>query len=106
MKKTDTDATRLANSSSPMDQPMAALECISLQEATLLKTVFQITTIRDFANHKLMRCVAALSRLEQELETEKSNATESVLDEALAMTFPASDPTSIDSVVNRIDAMH
>ncbi len=90
----------------PMDAPMAVLGCISTRQAKILKSMFQITTIRDFANHKLVRCISALSKLEQEREVEKTIATDVVLDEALAMTFPASDPTSIDSIVIRIEAMH
>jgi len=87
------------------DSPLEVLHCISGAEAELIKQVFNVVTIRDFANHKLVKCIAAMNLLSDELAEEKQRATETMLDDALEMTFPASDPVSIDSGVTRIAAI-
>jgi len=98
--------TELKNQPKVMDSPLEVLHCLTLEEANLLKTAFNIVTIRDFANHKFVKCVAALVKLDENLEVVKNQAEEQLLDEALEMTFPASDPTSIDASVTRIESIN
>ena len=93
------------NLSALADSPLEILHCISSEEAEMIKKVFNVVTIRDFANHKLVKCIAAMNLLAEEMAEEKELATESLLDDALDMTFPASDPVSIDSGVIRIAAI-
>ena len=88
-----------------LDSPLETLHCISSEEALMIKTVLKIITIRDFSNHRLVRCVAALNLLSEEMAAEKEVLTETLLDDALEMTFPASDPISINSGVIRIAAI-
>lgn len=97
-------AVLVGHSAGGLDAPLEVLNCLTRHEATLLKSTFHVLTIRDLVNHKLMRCINALSRLEQEVAMQQTVATESVLDEALAMTFPASDPIAIQTVVSHIKA--
>jgi hypothetical protein len=80
-----------------MDAPLEGLSCISAQEAAVLKSVFDVVTIRDFANLEFFKYIASLATLGEYPEMEKGAATENMLDGALEMTFPASDPVSIDS---------
>src|ERR1035437_9558575 len=43
------------------------------------------------------------SRFDQEVETEKDKAKETLLDDAIEMTFPSSDPISVASGITRIE---
>jgi len=88
-----------------LDSPLETLRCISGAEADMIKIVFRIKTVRDFAEHKILKCLAALKVLEADMAAEKEVVTETLLDDALEMTFPASDPISINSGVTRIEAI-
>jgi len=89
---------------SMLDSPLETLHCISAEEASIIKIVFRIKTVRDLAEHKITRCLAALKVLDADMAAEKEVLTENLLDDALEMTFPASDPVSINAGVTRIDA--
>jgi len=89
-----------------LDSPLEVLHCITAQQAELIKNMFEIVTIRDFGNLKFIKCIAALKVLEQQLDVEKDIAAEELLDDALEMTFPASDPVSVMSGVTRIEALN
>jgi hypothetical protein len=43
------------------------------------------------------------SRVDLEVETEKDKAKETLLDDAIEMTFPSSDPISVASSITRIE---
>ena len=87
-----------------MDAPLETLHCLTPKQAQLLKTEFDVVTIGDTINLKFVRCLGAIKELEIQLEAEKNLAEENVLDSALQMTFPASDPTSVISNITRIEA--
>ncbi|MET3109073.1 hypothetical protein AAKU67_004257 [Oxalobacteraceae bacterium GrIS 2.11] len=85
-----------------IDSPLERLDCLTAAQASALKSLFHITTIRDFASLKVIHCATALLTLAQKMELEAEE--ESVLDNALQMTFPASDPTSVVSNITRIES--
>lgn len=87
-----------------MDSPLETLHCITSRQAMTLKTEFHVVTIRDLINLKFIQCLAAIKELELKMQNEKNLAEEKVLDSALQMTFPASDPTSVVSNITRIEA--
>lgn len=89
-----------------LDSPLEVLHCITAQQADLIKDMFEIVTIRDFSNLKFVKCIAAFKVLEEQLAVEKNIAAEELLDDALEMTFPASDPVSVMSGVTRIEALN
>jgi hypothetical protein len=85
------------------DGPIDALRGVGAKDAELLKEAFNITTIRDFANLKFVKWATAITILADEVETEKDKAKETLLDEAIEMTFPSSDPISVTSGITRIE---
>lgn len=87
-----------------LDSPLEVLQCLDAEQAKTLKSVLGVTTIRDFTKLKFIRCVAALIDIELRMDEEKNMAEEDELDQALEMTFPASDPTSVVSSITRIEA--
>jgi hypothetical protein len=86
-----------------LDDPLENLQCISPQQAQILKSTFHAATIRDLVNLKFVRCLAAFITLEQQMENEKTREEEKILDDALQMTFPASDPTAIVSSISKLE---
>ncbi|MDB5762008.1 MAG: hypothetical protein JWQ21_1003 [Herminiimonas sp.] len=85
------------------DAPIDALQGVSAKDAELLKKAFNITTIREFANLKFVKWATAIAALADEAESEKDKAKETLLDEAIEMTFPSSDPISVASSITRIE---
>jgi hypothetical protein len=85
------------------DAPINALKNVSAKDAELLKEAFNITTIREFANLKFVKWATAIAVLADEAETEQDKAKETLLDEALEMSFPSSDPISVSSGITRIE---
>lgn len=86
------------------DAPLSALQGISAKDAKLLKQVFDIDTVRDLANLRYVKWASALVTLaEDEVDTEEEKAKETLLDEAVQMTFPASDPPAVASSITRIE---
>jgi hypothetical protein len=105
MNTADHSETTNAHPAQMLDAPLDALHCLSCREAEILKTVFDVVTIRDFLNLKFIKCVNAINVLAADVEEEKTKEEDTMLDEALGMTFPASDPTSVNSSIARIEAM-
>jgi len=87
-----------------LNSPLETLHCITPEQAELLKTAFQVVTIRDAINLKFVQCLTAFAELDHECEIENDLTENGLLDEALQMTFPASDPTSVVSSITRIEA--
>jgi hypothetical protein len=86
------------------DAPLSALQGISAKDAKLLKQAFDIDTVRDLANLRYVKWASALVTLaEDEVETEEEKAKETLLDDAVQMTFPASDPPAVASSITRIE---
>jgi hypothetical protein len=85
------------------DAPINALQGISAKDAKLLKQALDIETVRDFANLKYVKWACAIVTIADEVATEEAKAKETLLDDAVEMTFPASDPTSVASSITRIE---
>lgn len=86
------------------DAPLSALTGISKKDAKVLKEALEIETIRDLANLKFAKWAAAIVTLaEDECDTEEEQAKETLLDDAIEMTFPSSDPISVASSITRIE---
>jgi hypothetical protein len=86
------------------DAPVSALKGVSEQAATFLKSEFNVVSVRDLANLHFVKWASALATLadEEEMTTEEK-AKDELLDGAVEMTFPASDPISVDSGITRIE---
>ncbi len=85
------------------DSPISALQGVGTEDAKLLKQAFNIVTIRDFADLKFVKLATAIVTLADEAETDKDKAEEALLDDALKMSFPSSDPISVASSITRIE---
>ena len=85
------------------DAPLAALQGLSKKDAEMLKDIFNIITIRDLAHLKFVKWAIAITTLADEVETEKEKVIEILLDDALEMSFPSSDPISVSSGITRIE---
>lgn len=83
--------TRLA------DHPLEQLMEFDENEVLSLRLVFGCLSVKEFANHKLVRLACAITNLARELETDLDTLEEEQLDDALEMSFPASDPIAICS---------
>lgn len=84
--------------------PVSALRGVSEQCAAALHQAFGVYTIRDLANFKFARWAAALTVLaDEEGAAAQEKAQQGLLDEAVEMTFPASDPISVDSGITRVE---
>lgn len=83
--------------------PIDALQGVSAKNAALLKQAFNITTIRELANLKFVKWATAITALADEDETVEDKAKETLLDDAIEMTFPSSDPISVSSGITRIE---
>lgn len=84
--------------------PVSALKGVSAADARSLQQAFGVHTVRDLATLNFVKWALALVTLaDAETVTEEEMAKEELLDEAVEMTFPASDPLSIDSGITRIE---
>ena len=86
------------------DAPVSALRGISAKDAKALAQAFNVHTVRDLANLEFVKWAQAIATLaEHEQATPQEQAKETLLDGGLEMTFPASDPISVDSGITRIE---
>lgn len=86
-----------------VDAPLTALHGISDKEASALEAL-GIRTIGDLAGSKLVNYAIAIKALAGcEGLSKKEEAEETLLDDAVEMTFPASDPISVDAGITRIE---
>jgi hypothetical protein len=85
--------------------PLEAFEGIAEEDAALLKKALHINTIRELANLKFFKWAAAITTLADEDNTQKEHAEETILDDAIEMTFPSSDPIAVASNITRVEAV-
>jgi len=84
--------------------PVTALRGMTEQQAQALRDAFGITTIGDLAELKVVKWARAIRTMAgAEAEPTESVAKEALLDDAVEMTFPASDPVSVQSSITRIE---
>ena len=86
------------------DAPISALRGVSEDDAKALKQAFKVTTVRELANLNFVKWAVAITTLADEEQIQPAEqAKEDLLDDAVEMTFPASDPISVDSGITRIE---
>lgn len=84
--------------------PVSALRGISAKDAKALAQAFNVHTVRDLANMDFVKWAQAITTLaDLEQATPAEQAKETLLDDGLEMTFPASDPVSVDAGITRIE---
>ena len=84
--------------------PLSAMRGLSKKDAKALQEAFSISTIGELADLKFVKWATAIKILAaEECDTPQQSAKETLLDDAVEMTFPASDPISVDSGITRIE---
>ena len=87
-----------------VDAPLTALCGIGEKEARALKEAFNVTTIGQLARHQVIANAFAIEMIAAPGSMSASEtAKETLLDDAVEMTFPASDPISVDAGITRIE---
>jgi hypothetical protein len=87
-----------------VNEPVTALRNVTQQQADALRDAFGINTIAELADLKLVKWARAIRTMAgAETEPREAIAKETLLDEAVEMTFPASDPVSVASSITRIE---
>lgn len=82
--------------------PIHALRGVSAADAEAMARAFNVHSVRELAALQCVewaRVIVTLAGLEQTAGT----AGEALLDDGVEMTFPASDPVSVDAGVTRIE---
>lgn len=86
------------------DAPVSALRGVSAADARALAKAFDVRTVRDLAQLEFVKWAQAITTLaDQEQPGPAEIAKETLLDDAVEMTFPASDPISVDAGITRIE---
>ncbi|WP_295995405.1 hypothetical protein [Rugamonas sp.] len=83
--------------------PVSALRGVSEADAKALQHAFGVRTVRELAELNFVRWAGALATLADAEAAAGDLAGEGLLDDAVEMTFPASDPISVDSGITRIE---
>ncbi|MFP5391111.1 MAG: hypothetical protein ACLGI6_06140 [Gammaproteobacteria bacterium] len=84
--------------------PVSALRGVSQKDAEALQKAFNVRTIGELAELKYVKWASAIHCLaSEEVDTPQQAAKETLLDDAVEMTFPASDPISVDAGITRIE---
>ena len=87
-----------------VNEPVSVLRGVTQQQAEALREAFGITTIADLAELKVVKWARAIRTMATaEAEPVASVAKETLLDDAVEMTFPASDPVAVQSSITRIE---
>jgi len=85
-------------------QPVTALRGLTQAQADALRDAFGIHTIGELADLKAVKYARAIRTMASaEAEPLDKVAKETLLDDAVEMTFPASDPVSVQSSITRIE---
>lgn len=86
-----------------VNAPLTALNGIGDKEAAALRAL-GVNTIGDLADLKVVNYAVAIKALAGcEAASGKEVAEETLLDEGVEMTFPASDPVAVQSSITRIE---
>lgn len=86
------------------DAPVSALKGLSANDAKALAKAFNVTTVRQLAGLDFVKWAQAITTLADHEQPQPAElAKETLLDEAVEMTFPASDPISVDAGITRIE---
>jgi hypothetical protein len=86
------------------EAPTSALRGISPKDAKALAQAFNVHSVRDLAKLEFVKWAQAIATLaDHEQATPEEQAKETLLDNAVEMTFPASDPVSVDAGITRIE---
>lgn len=87
-----------------VNSPLSALNGVSEQQASAFAAA-GVRTIGDLANMKLVNYAIAIKALAscESSASGKEQAEEELLDDAVEMTFPASDPLAVQSSITRIE---
>jgi hypothetical protein len=83
--------------------PVSALYGIGEQQAKALREAFGVETIGQLAKLNFVKRAFAIATMADAEADPAEIAKETLLDEAVEMTFPASDPISVDSGITRIE---
>lgn len=84
--------------------PLSALRGIGEQQAMALADTLGVKTIGDLAGLEIINYAIAIKALAGcEGLSSKEKAEQTLLDDAVEMTFPASDPISVDAGITRIE---
>jgi predicted RecB family nuclease len=84
--------------------PLTCLCGITEKQAAALEEAFGIKTVAELANLRIVRYARAIKMMaEVETEPRQERAKETLLDDAVEMSFPASDPTAVTSAITRIE---
>jgi hypothetical protein len=87
-----------------VEAPISALRGVSPSDARALSQAFGVNTIGELADLRFVKWANAIKTLaEEETDTKEQLAKETLLDDAVEMTFPASDPISVDAGITRIE---
>lgn len=87
-----------------VEAPISALRGVSPDDARAMSKAFGVNTIGELADLRFVKWACAIKTLaEEETDTTEQKAKETLLDEAVEMTFPASDPISVDAGITRIE---
>jgi hypothetical protein len=85
-------------------EPVTVLRNVNQRQADALRDAFGINTIGELAELKLVKWARAIRTMASaEEEPIEEVAKETLLDEAVEMTFPASDPLAVASSITRIE---
>ena len=86
-----------------VDAPLTALNGVSEQQASAFAGL-GVNTIGDLANMQVVGYAVAIRALAGcQAASSKDQAEEELLDDGVEMTFPASDPVSVQSSITRIE---
>jgi hypothetical protein len=87
-----------------VEAPVSALRGVSPSDARALSQAFGVNTIGELADLRFVKWANAIKTLaEEETDTTEQRAKEALLDDAVEMTFPASDSISVDAGITRIE---
>jgi len=87
-----------------VEAPISALRGVSTADARAMSQAFGVNTIGELADLRFVKWANAIKTLaDEETDTKEQIAKETLLDEAVEMTFPASDPISVDAGITRIE---
>ncbi|MBB5368843.1 MULTISPECIES: hypothetical protein [unclassified Janthinobacterium] len=87
-----------------VNAPISALRGVSAKDAKALQQAFGVSTVRELSNLNFVKWASALAILaDEEGMSGEEKAKDALLDDAVEMTFPASDPISVDAGITRIE---